>query len=61
MRTTMLPAAKCLLLRLVAALLAGNIAGGCRGELLHLDVLALEHLQQFDLAIGMRPRRCAIT
>ena len=37
---------------LVAALFAGDIAGGRGGELLDLDVLALQHLDQFDYAIG---------
>ena len=48
----MLPAAKVLLFWLIAALCAGNL--GCDGvrELLDLDVLALEHLQQLNFAVG---------
>ena len=43
-----------LLLRLVVTLFAGDGKGGCIGELLDLDVLALKDLEQFYLSIRSR-------
>ena len=53
----MLPAGKLCCLRLVAALLAGDVAVVAVSELLHLHMLPLQHLQQLDLAIGLPPRQ----
>ena len=61
MRTTMLPAAKRLRLRLVAALLAGHIARDRRRQLLHLHVLALQHLHQLHRRGSHAPSSLAIT